>query len=160
MLSKNSWKKMSEKDSTKSKITGRQRGGGAASHSWPPRRAGHPRPGRSQGLLQGGGWLRGQGQPEREAISARKGQRLRAKASLVGAAAARGHDWLRPARRGGNRLQRDSRKGGWLQGICKGLSPVGATVPAAGVATPWQGSCCQRARAVAACARAIAATTA
>ncbi|RRT33885.1 hypothetical protein B296_00044714, partial [Ensete ventricosum] len=53
-----------------------------------------------------------------------------------------------------------ARKGGWLQGTRKGLSPAGAIVPAAGVATPWQGNCYQRARAAAACAGAIAATTA
>ncbi|RWV88652.1 hypothetical protein GW17_00049240 [Ensete ventricosum] len=71
-----------------------------------------------------------QGQPEREASGARKGRRLWAEASPVGRSVARVH----------NRLQRSARKGCRLHGARKGLPPVGAATPAAGVATPWQGS--------------------
>ncbi|RWV81334.1 hypothetical protein GW17_00057260 [Ensete ventricosum] len=59
------------------------------------------------------------------------------------AIADRGHDRLRPAHRGGSRLQRGAHMG---------------LPPAARVATPWRGSC-QRARATAACVGAVAAAT-
>ncbi|RWW20918.1 hypothetical protein GW17_00014945 [Ensete ventricosum] len=83
-----------------------------------------------------------QGQPERG------GSRPRALPIGLArkAAVARGH----------SRLQHGACKGGRLQGTRKGLPPVGAAAPAAGVATPWQCGC-QWARAIVACAGATAA---
>ncbi|RWV84293.1 hypothetical protein BHE74_00017012 [Ensete ventricosum] len=67
----------------------RQQGGGAANHGQPPCRAGHPRLGRGQGPLQGGGWLR--------------------PAAPAGAIATRGHGRLRPTSRGGGASRRGGR---------------------------------------------------
>ncbi|RWW06581.1 hypothetical protein GW17_00030081 [Ensete ventricosum] len=110
----------------------RQRGGGAASHSQPPSRAGHPRSGRSQGTLQGGGAC-GHG-----------GLRL----------ARRGNSrWQRDTRKGAN--CRVPARG------CSSrlaLPPAGVAASAARVVAPWQGDC-QRARAATACAGATAAAT-
>ncbi|RZS24228.1 hypothetical protein BHM03_00057284 [Ensete ventricosum] len=99
-----------------------QRGGGAASQGQPSCRAGHPRPGRGQGPLQGGGWLRpglarkgGQRHPQGAAAACRGDaceQKCRPRGQQppvgmvdcgqpVGAAAAHGH----------SRLQHDARKG-------------------------------------------------
>ncbi|RZS15432.1 hypothetical protein BHM03_00047269, partial [Ensete ventricosum] len=101
----------------------------------PPCRAGHPRPGRSQGPLQGGGRLL--------AGPTRKGR------SPAGVA----------SRRADSRWQRSARKGADCRAPARdcrprpALSLVGAVAPAAA----WQGGC-RRARAVANCARVATAT--
>ncbi|RWV79736.1 hypothetical protein GW17_00059081, partial [Ensete ventricosum] len=71
----------------------------------------------------------GHGQLEKEANGARKGRQPPVGAAPAGRSATREHDRLRPARRGGNRLQHVARKGDRLQGARKGLLP--ATSPVA-----------------------------
>ncbi|RWW53101.1 hypothetical protein BHE74_00040434, partial [Ensete ventricosum] len=99
----------------------KQRGGGAVSHDQPPCGANHPRPGRGQGPLQGGGWLRpGSAVPAGRSVTHR-------------------HDRLWPAYRGSNCLQRGAREGGRLQGARKGLPPASSPTASRGSDTSRRG---------------------
>ncbi|RWW26857.1 hypothetical protein GW17_00008748 [Ensete ventricosum] len=106
----------------------------------PPCRAGHPRPYRSQGPMQGGGWLRpgqarkgGQRHPQGAAASSLRAEAPPTKvAAAVGATAACS---AVPAKGAGCRVP------AWGCRTRSALPLARAAVPAIGVAAPWQGDC-------------------
>ncbi|RWV85350.1 hypothetical protein BHE74_00026100 [Ensete ventricosum] len=101
-----------------------------------------------------------QGQPAREVGAAHRGSSPQGRpVTLAGVVALRsdayGHNWLRPAHKGGSRSRAHPLTAQRLQRGPAERRPQGAAAPTVGVATPWQGGC-RLARAVVACAGAAA----